>query len=1757
MEHKDHEDINARKRGRGREAEESLPLQVETRVEPSTVQANMDSAPVVLNHSHGHAQWQAIAEQFSSLLDDDFVDIVFRVRGKHKYLGAHRVLVAAAWPVLRDELRNINCPASPEVRKSSLAWVDPYFEDVEAPCEPAATPLSDPTSPSPSGPRISDQFRTPSTQNCNLQISPPPSSHAARRGIVTDRCLRWNRQNSVEIGELQHTMREPTPPGVLDVSSRVWGNYNIMRALLCHLYSRPVVIHEKELSILRLAAQGLGSTELARCCDDKDRFMARLERTTTSKAASPEDVEPLSPAQLRTKQTAPLPSVREYGSSASTSAASCGIQREEDGSTRSQDDTAHIHGAQSGGTSALSYESRSEKSQVESQDGGNMPVRVSSKTHFSEAGDAKPRTMTKPRGEWSFTDKSCSEKPSAETGGVRRVLSEIKRSIVESSRIIADESFQQIYEMVPGERGILGEGINGPVRMARHRRTGQEVAVKRISCVNLSEQRRQMLVSEVRIFLQVSHRNVVQLLEVYESEVDQAVLLVMELCTGKELFERLAERRWYSEFDAARVARQMLDAVSYLHSSNICHRDLKLENWLYANPSAEARLKLCDFGFGQIVEPSVQLTATLGSLYYVAPEVLEGSYGLPCDIWSIGVIVYMLLSGVPPFDGKTDADVMGKIRQGRFVSTGKRWEGISDSAKHFLRSMLRKDPYERLSAAEAAQHAWLKMECQPKTLSWSRGNLDADFDLPIDRGVIRDVWKFAQNNAVTRAALGMLAKLNSSSFGGHEEDVQLLEQRFKSADDQNTGKIDAEAFIQILKETLQISSADEKQFFERIAGNLSGDNRGEAEQKRRRREVNYVDFVTITKARRMANNTAAIREAFRCFDSSGDGFIKEDDMHNLLGNEFQKTIENYVDENGKEFIDYAHFANVVAKEMAEKDSQEVTKDDLAVNADTGLARQNEAIQRLPSEASGCHSSTSNAHLDADLQHGPTPVEIENENKDGIAANDSREPLLPQQGSSQDCANAARHENKDVKTVEAEGEEEEECDADAESDEEQLVNVKPAETAVLSEDALPQEEKPRTSNKDVKESSRFPSFSLSLAGSAEYDDMGISRVMSMPSDVYSIRQLPNFHSTILRPFYAARPVSNVVMGLIRGTSLYARQSVAAKLATIIHTTCGWFFIMPNPKYHTEVDTRKGLLSKEMGKFRFVAWWIHPRFVPQLRQWFERLTYEGLDQDRQEQRREARAQHEARAQREPRIAPGGDRERVSAQSCADKTPGGSSVDKSANLQYVGSTEKAHEKHEKDSAVAGSGMDTAVDVRPEGQKAPIVEPQDLAMGSPGDFRFSDVPKPDSYLHTYRDLHTREHVNMLSQLYEGSHRFLRSLFDETFMTNARISSGFHYPVRSQYATLHMQLRVNSGSVCRDDGRGIEVNTLIENMKRDRRVYERDEDTVRYKVTENVKVSLLAAAQEYEEQNAGESACRQTSPLTYELGLAGMPTIQDESDEEEEVVDGTPGSETNSVDRQKPTSVSAHAAEEDTAPCNAAESHPAGITSVSVMSAVTDGGKEKIEMSTYLVNLQPVRGSLFFQVMNHKRESSADLFGNDPTYLYPLHASVTGFFEANPRCIQDFVSMMNQLLASELSAMSRVSVGEVICTKTGYVLLDIVAPSIAAFAVRLKEKAHHDFGIHIRPKAVNHISLACNRPHEETRLKMQENYSLSANGTGDEFREACASAQFDIVLSKLLRRSAFEALAKDGPHSFEEVVRIPVMTPTISSDDNVVHTQC
>jgi serine/threonine protein kinase len=796
------------------------------------------------------AQWRTIAEEFSSLLDKDFADVVFKVHGGW-YLAAHRALLAAVWPALRDELRTMRERPSPELINLGLAWVT----------SGGAAPTGE------------------------LQTAPVAAHDLTGR-------------STPDIAKRSDSEPKLSEAGVIDVSNRSWGKWSIVRALFCHLYSRPVAIQSDRLDDLRNAAASLGCLELARCCDDAVQHRPRQGKIDR------------------------VPSGRE-GEIYRNMSATSGISRD----SSEQLEYAGSSATAEGGNRTPDKRQQSGIPNV----GEDKDLKKRDDAWKKSANEARPRVVKKPFGNSSFHEEENKRNAGTTDDGVgiRHVLSDLKRSIVESSRLISDKSFQSIYDMVTDERGILGEGINGPVRMAKNKRTGREVAVKRITAVNMSEQRKQMLLSEVRIFLQVSHRNIVQLIEVYESDADQAVLLVMELCTGKELFERLAERKVYSEFDAARVTRQMLDAVAHLHSQNIVHRDLKLENWLYESPHPDAKLKLCDFGFGQIVEPSVQLTATLGSLYYVAPEVLEGSYGLPCDMWSMGVIVYMLLIGNPPFDGKTDGDVINKIKAGRFGIYGKRWEGVSETAKHFLHSLLRKDPYERLSASEAQQHAWLGMEDTAKRVAQGKvSNPEA----AIDQSVIRDIGRFARNNAISRAALSLLASSSApGSFHGAEEDVMSLEQRFKRFDGQNNGKIDAEDFTKVLKDSLQVSSTEAAKVFERISANQPDPAGGE--QKIRKREINYNEFIALTKNKRIANNSAAIRDAFRAYDKDGEGFIHDNQIRDVLGADF-KGDEDLVkinlkecDMNGDGMIDYVRFAALHAEVLSKKDNHEMKIED--------------------------------------------------------------------------------------------------------------------------------------------------------------------------------------------------------------------------------------------------------------------------------------------------------------------------------------------------------------------------------------------------------------------------------------------------------------------------------------------------------------------------------------------------------------------------------------------------------------------------------------------------------------------------------------------------------------------------------------------------------------------------------------------------------------------------------------------------------------
>ena len=248
-------------------------------------------------------------------------------------------------------------------------------------------------------------------------------------------------------------------------------------------------------------------------------------------------------------------------------------------------------------------------------------------------------------------------------------------------------------------------------------KAGDHVAIKVMKkpSSRSAVERLHMIRAEVEILRSVQHANIVRLFEIFESEA--RLYLVMEELTGGELFDRIVELGKYTEEDARYFTFKLLNAVLYLHDRNICHRDLKPENILLASKEPDAELKITDFGLSKIVAlaPDTMMSTRCGTPGYVAPEVLSSQvsqgtlrrYGTACDMWSVGVIVYILLCAAPPFYGKTDDEMNRKIKGGVFKFPQKYWAHISHEAKDFITRLLTVDPSQRMSAAEALQHDWI------------------------------------------------------------------------------------------------------------------------------------------------------------------------------------------------------------------------------------------------------------------------------------------------------------------------------------------------------------------------------------------------------------------------------------------------------------------------------------------------------------------------------------------------------------------------------------------------------------------------------------------------------------------------------------------------------------------------------------------------------------------------------------------------------------------------------------------------------------------------------------------------------------------------------------------------------------------------------------------------------------------------------------------------------------------------------------------
>jgi len=283
----------------------------------------------------------------------------------------------------------------------------------------------------------------------------------------------------------------------------------------------------------------------------------------------------------------------------------------------------------------------------------------------------------------------------------------------------SDKDIKDFYEF--GK--TLGVGSFAIVKECVSKKDGQSYAVKIIDKKHIEGQEA-MIQSEVSVIKKLSHPNIICLKEFYESERD--IYLVTDLARGGELFDRIIEKGSFTEKDASVLVKQILEAVNYMHKKNIVHRDLKPENLLFKDKSEDSPLMVTDFGLSKFIEASSLLNTSCGTPGYVAPEIISRKgHGIAVDLWSIGVITYVLLCGYQPFYGDDQAQLFKAILEADYVFEKEYWSEISEDAKDFIRKLLVVNPDKRMTCDEALAHKWLTTATNTSVLENVKKNFNA------------------------------------------------------------------------------------------------------------------------------------------------------------------------------------------------------------------------------------------------------------------------------------------------------------------------------------------------------------------------------------------------------------------------------------------------------------------------------------------------------------------------------------------------------------------------------------------------------------------------------------------------------------------------------------------------------------------------------------------------------------------------------------------------------------------------------------------------------------------------------------------------------------------------------------------------------------------------------------------------------------------------------------------------------------------------
>ena len=494
----------------------------------------------------------------------------------------------------------------------------------------------------------------------------------------------------------------------------------------------------------------------------------------------------------------------------------------------------------------------------------------------------------------SLKDKRNSSGYNSSGGG--SFLSDDESYISISNKLFIND----ISEYLPSKKykilSKLGSGSFGKVYLAQNKFTKEKVALKQIKKSNKDLLSDGEIKDEIEILKALDHPDIVRIIESFNTK--DSYVLVTEYCEGGELFDQV--RNQLSETQIAVIFKQLLSGLAYLHSHNIVHRDLKLENILIQETEKSKttgedlfNIKIIDFGTARIFDNKKRKPQSIvGSSYYIAPEVLKQKYNKECDLWSVGVILYMFIVGHAPFDGCDDDEITDNIQKGVYRKDDKRWKKASKEVKDLIQKLLVYQPKKRLTALQALKHPWFKL---------------SDSNILYDNVPQNDVVECIKNLLTysIRSKLEELVLAYIIHNIPRPKEAKSAIKLFKLVNEVGDGKL----LKKELKKTLLLFVSEqflEKYNFEEQFTLIDGEKKG---------YINYEEFLRACLNRKKILSDNILKYAFGFFDPNNTGYIRKKKMKSFFGNKVDdntfQTIFDEIDSDKDGKINFKDFKSMM------------------------------------------------------------------------------------------------------------------------------------------------------------------------------------------------------------------------------------------------------------------------------------------------------------------------------------------------------------------------------------------------------------------------------------------------------------------------------------------------------------------------------------------------------------------------------------------------------------------------------------------------------------------------------------------------------------------------------------------------------------------------------------------------------------------------------------------------------------------------------